>query len=86
MYQRAFIDTPAENDYYKDMLKNIIKVNNNEGGKLCNEKFQQAVIDLRVEMNSENKLNINSITCDDLYQYTTKKKDVLTINDFVYNE
>ena len=86
MYQRAFIYTPAENDYYKDMLKNIIKVNNKEGGKLCNEKFQQAVIDLRVEMNSENKLNINSITCDDLYQYTTKKKDVLTINDFVYNE
>ena len=38
--------TPAENDYYKEMLKNIIKVNN-EGDKLCNEKLQQAVIDLR---------------------------------------
>ena len=32
-YQQAFMATPAENDYYKEMLKNIIKVNN-EGGKL----------------------------------------------------
>ena len=31
MYQQAFMATPAENDYYKEMLKNIIKVNNNEG-------------------------------------------------------
>ena len=46
-YQQAFMATPAENDYFKKMLKNLIKVNNNEGGKLCNEKLQQAVIDLR---------------------------------------
>ena len=46
-YQRAFIATPSEHDYYKDMLKNLIKVNNNEGGPLCNEKLRQAVIDLR---------------------------------------
>ena len=34
-YQQAFMATPSENDYYKEMLKNLIKVNN-EGGKLCN--------------------------------------------------
>ena len=77
--------TPAENDYYKEMLKNLIKVNN-EGGKLCNEKLQQAVIDLRAEMNLENKRNINNITCGDLYQYPMKNKEVSTINDFIYNE
>ena len=45
-YQRAFMSTPAENEYYKETLKSLIKANN-EGGKLCNEKLQQAVIDLR---------------------------------------
>ena len=49
-YQRAFMDTPVKNDYYKEMLKNIIKVNK-EGGKLCNEKLRQAVIDLMAKMN-----------------------------------
>ena len=52
-YQRVLMATPAENDYYKEMLKNLIKANNNEGGKLCNNKVRQAVIDLRSEMNVE---------------------------------
>ena len=43
--------TPAEDDYYREMLKNLIKVNNSEGGPLFNENLQQAVIDLRVELN-----------------------------------
>ena len=29
MYQRALVATPAENDYHKEMLKNLIKVHNN---------------------------------------------------------
>ena len=37
-------------------------------------------------MNVENERNINNITCDDLYQYSIKKKDVSTINYPVYNE
>ena len=37
-------------------------------------------------MDAEHKRNINNITCDDLYQYPMKKKDVSTINDSVYNE
>ena len=77
--------TLAENDYYRGMLKNLIKVNN-EGGKLCNEKLRQAVIDLRAEMNVEHERNINKITYDDLYKSPIKKKDVSTINDSVYNE
>ena len=36
-YQQAFMATPSKNDYYNEMLKNLIKVKN-EGGKLCNEK------------------------------------------------
>ena len=46
-YQRAFMATPAQEDYYKEMLENLIKVNNNEGGPLYNEKLLQSVIDLR---------------------------------------
>ena len=45
-YQRAFKSTQAEDEYYKEMTKSLIKANN-EGGKLCNEKVRQAVIDLR---------------------------------------
>ena len=35
-----------EDDYYKEMLKNLIKVNNNKGEILCKKKLRQAVIDL----------------------------------------
>ena len=41
---------PPEDEYYKEMTKSLIKVNN-EGGKLCNEKIRQAVIDLGAELN-----------------------------------
>ena len=44
-YQQAFMATPAENKYYKEMTKSLIKANN-WGGKLCNEKIWQAVIGL----------------------------------------
>ena len=66
-------------------MKILIKANN-EGGKLCNEKIQQSVIDLRPELNGEHERNINNISCDDLYQSLMKKKDVSTISNFVYNE
>ena len=62
------------------MLENIIKVNN-KGGKPCNKKLQQAVNDLRAEMNVEHECNINNIKCNDLYQSHMKKKDVSTINE-----
>ena len=52
-YKREFIATPGENDYYKKMLKNLIKVNNNEGGPLWSEKLWQEVIDLREEIQVE---------------------------------
>ena len=45
-YQQAFMATSSQDWYYKDMTKSLIKANI-EGGKLCNEKIQQAVIDLR---------------------------------------
>ena len=80
-YQRAFMATP-EYEYYKEMTKSLIKANN-EGGKLCNEKIRQAVINLREELNGEYKGNINKISCDDLYQSPMNKKDVSTINDSV---
>ena len=68
------------------MLKNLIKLNNNEGGPLFNKKLREAVIDLREEIYVEHERNINNITWDDLYQSPMKKKYVSTINDSVYNE
>ena len=47
-YQRAFMSTPQD-EYYKEMLKNLIKVNNHEGEPLSNEKLRQKVIDLTEE-------------------------------------
>ena len=68
------------------MLEYLIKVNNCKGGPLSNEKFLQAVIDVREETDAEHKRNINDIACDDSYQYPMKNKDVSTIKDSVYYE
>ena len=54
------------------MMKILIK-SNIEGGKLCNEKIQQAVIDLRAQLNLEYERNINNITCEDVYTSLMKK-------------
>ena len=77
--------TSAQDEYYTEMTKSLIKANN-KGGKLCNEKSWHAVIDLRSELNGEHKCNINKISCDDLNTSPTKKKDVSTINNSVYYE
>ena len=73
MYQRAFMATPTENEYYKEMMKSLTK-SNNDSGKLCNDKLRQAVIDLRAELNVEQERNINNISCDDLYHSPMKKE------------
>ena len=52
--------------------KSLIKANN-EGGKLCNEKIQKAVIYLIEELNEEHERNINNISCDDLYPSPMKE-------------
>ena len=47
-YQRTFMATSAQDEYYKEMTKITIRANI-EGGKLCNEKMQEAVINLRAQ-------------------------------------
>ena len=39
--------TTAQDEYYKEMTKSLIKANIGSDGKICNEKIQQAVFDLR---------------------------------------
>ena len=56
------------------MTKSLIKVNIGSDGKICNEKIQQAVIDLRAELNLEHERNINNITCEDVYTSPMKKR------------
>ena len=75
MYQRAFMATSAQDKYYKEMAKSIIKENIGSDGKICNENIQQAGIDLREELNLEHKININNITCEDVYTSSMKKKE-----------
>ena len=77
--------TSAQHEYYKEMTKSLIKVNI-QGGKLCNEKIQKSVIDLRAELNLENERNINNISYDNEYMSPMKNKYVSTINDSVYYE
>ena len=84
-YQQAFMAISAQYEYYKEMTKSLIKANT-EGGKLCNENIQQAVINLRAELNVEHERNINNISCDDVYTSPMKKKYVSIINDSVYYE
>ena len=50
-YKRAFMATPAQDEYYKEMMKSPIKANIGIGGKIFNEKIQQSVIDLKAELN-----------------------------------
>ena len=65
-------------------MKKIKIKSNIKGEKLCNEKIQQAVIDLRAELNLEHKHSINNISYDNKYSSPTKKKDVSIINNLVY--
>ena len=75
--------TSAQDEYYKEMTKSLIKANIGSDGKICNEKIQLAVIDLRSELDLEDERNINNITCEDVYTYPMKKKET---NDSVYHE
>ena len=79
------METSAQYEYYKEMTKSLIKASI-EGGKLCNEKIQQSVIDLRAELDLEQERNIKYISCDNEYTSPMKKKEVSTINDWVYYE
>ena len=46
-YQRAFMATSAQDEYYREMTKSLIKANNVSDRKICNEKIPRSVIDLR---------------------------------------
>ena len=85
-YQRAFMATSAQDEYYREMKKSLIKANIGSDGKICNEKIQRSVIYLRAEVDLEHERNINNITSEDVYQSPMKKEKISTINDSVYYE
>ena len=68
------------------MTKSLIKANIGRYGKICNEKIQQVVIDLRAEVYLEHEHNINNITNEDVYASPMKKEKASTINNLVYYE
>ena len=49
-YQRAFMATPAQDEYYREMMKSLIRSNIGSDGKICNEKIHRAFIDLRSKL------------------------------------
>ena len=46
-YQQAYMEKSAQDEYYREMMKSLIKANIGSDGKMCNEKIQQEVFDLR---------------------------------------
>ena len=85
-YQRAFMATLAQDEYYIEMTKSLIKANIGSDGKICNEKIHRAVIDLRSEVDLEHECNINNITSEDVYTSPMKNKQAKTIKYLVYYE
>ena len=49
-YQRVFMATSAQDDYYRDKTKSLIKANIRSDGKIWIEKIHWTVIDLRAEL------------------------------------
>ena len=85
-YQQAFMATSAQDEYYIEMTKSLIKANIGSDGKICNEKIYRAVIYLRAEVYAEHERNISNITSDDVYTSPMKEEKVSTINNSVYYE
>ena len=73
-YQREFMAASSQDEYYKEMTESLIKANMGSDGKICNEKIQQAVFDLRAELNLEHGCNTNNITYEDVYVSPIKNK------------
>ena len=86
MYHRSFMETSAQEEYYREMTKSLIKANIGSDVKICNEKIHQAVIYLRAEVDLEHECNINNITSEDVYQSPMKKEKVSAIKNSVYYE
>ena len=82
-YQQAFMATSAQDEYYREMTKSLIKQNIRSYGEIWNEKIQQAVIDLRAELDLEHERNINNITREDVYTSPMKKKEAKKIDNSV---
>ena len=78
--------TSSQDEYYREMTKSLIKANIGSYGKICNEKIHRSVIDLRSELDLEHEHNINNITCEDVYKYPMKNKEVKKIDNSVYHE
>ena len=73
-YQRAFMATSAQYEYYREMTKSLLKENIKSDEKICNEKIHQVVIDLRAELDLEHERNINNSTSEDVYTSPIKIK------------
>ena len=78
--------TSAQDKYYRDTAKSLIKANIGSDGKIYNENIHRVVIDLRAELDLEHERNINNITCEDVYTSPMNNKETKTINDSVYHE
>ena len=85
-YQWSFIVTSAQDEYYREKKKSLIKTNIGSDGKICNENIHWVVIGLRAELDLKHEHNIKNITSEDVYTSPTKKEKVSTINDSVYYE
>ena len=66
-YERAYMATPKE-EYFGEMLDQIIKHNHRHGTPMSNEKLQEAVIRIMEDKERDAKRNVNNVTTDTLFQ------------------
>ena len=95
MYQRAFMASPVQEEYYtspakeryyEQLTKSLINSNAESDRTIKNGKLNQEITDLKYEAEEGNERNINDMTPVDEYKSPGKNKDALTINDSAYYE
>ena len=77
-YERAFVATPKE-EYFGEMLDQLIEHNHHHGTQMSNEKFQEAFIRVMEYEEKDSESNVNKVSNDNLFWYpitiNAQKKD-----------
>ena len=77
-YEKAYMATPKE-EYFGEMLEQIIKHNHRHGTPMSNKKLRESVIRVVEDEEKYAKRNVNDVTTDTLFHSSTtvntQKKD-----------
>ena len=81
-----YYTSPALERYYEQLTRSLINSNTKSDGNINNDKLNQAITDLKAELEEGHERNINDMT--QVYEYKSpgKNKDASTINNSAYYE